>query len=395
MTAVVIMTTPDGEHSEPAAAARLPTDDSEQGRGPGVWGPGRATPTGQVVFDSVEQMLAPASVSRLLGTPIASVDVSPLASNGFSANELSYVQAGEHRLVLKRLSTDDWLTRVSKDEQCRSMAVWRTGLLDRLEPQLRHGILAGSRDGAHNALLMRDVSAGLYPGGRSLTPVDTRDRRTELIVEALAVTHARFWGDDSLEDPAYELADIETLLTMSWPASWPAIESHPDALGMVQRGWQVLLDLVEPDVRATIEQVMADPGPLVDALAAEPATLLHGDYRLDNLAVLPDDSVTAFDWQFAGRGPGVMDVAWLGQSAGMFEYRGWAFDCYRDALLGALDGELDVPRWDRALAIARLANMLRVGCFPAWFAVQGDEQDYNRRIVAEYDDIIRHGSELL
>ena len=354
-----------------------------------------AVPREHPVFGSVEEMLAPSALSQLLGTPITSVSVAPLPSNGFSANELSYVRAGDHRLVLKRLSTDDWLTRVSKDEQCRSMAVWRTGLLDRLEPQLRHGIVAGSRDGTHNALLMRDVSAGLYPGGRSLTPVDTRDRRTELILEALAVTHARFWGDVALENPAYELADIETLLTMIWPASWPAMESNPDALGMVQRGWQVLLDLMEPDVRATIEQVMADPGPLVDALAAEPATLLHGDYRLDNLAVLPDDSVTAFDWQFAGRGPGVMDLAWLGQSAGLFEYRGWAFDCYRHALLGALDGELDVPRWDRALAIARLANVLRVGCFPAWFAVHGDEQDYNRRIVAEYDDIIRHGSDLL
>jgi hypothetical protein len=368
-----IETTPDGEHS----------------------GFGVAIPTGQVVFDSVEQMLAPTSLSELLGTPIASVSVAPLESNGFSANELSYVRAGDHRLVLKRLSTDDWLTRATKDERCRSLAVWRTGLLDRLEPQLRHGVVAGSRDGADCALLMRDVSAGLYPGGRSLTRVDTRDRRTERLLAALAVMHARFWGDDTLEDPAHELADVETLLTMLWPASWPVMESHPDALRMVQQGWQALLDLVDRDVRATIEQVMAEPGPLVDALAADPATLLHGDYRLDNVAVLADNSVVAFDWQFAGRGPGVMDLAWLVQSAGVFEYRGWAFDCYRDALVEALDGELDLTRWDRALAIARFAHVLRVGCIPAWFSVQGEEQAYNRGKVATFNDTVRRGADLL
>ena len=354
-----------------------------------------AVPTEHAVFDGVEQMLAPSSLSELLGTAIESVRVTPLESNGFSASELSYVAAGAHRLVLKRLSTDDWLTRVSKDDHCRSMAVWRTGQLDRLEPQLRHGIVAGSRDGAHNALLMRDVSAGLYPGGRSLTRVDARDRRTQLILRALAVTHARFWGGDALEDPVYELADVETLLTMVWPRSWAVMESHPDALGMVQRGWQALLDLVEPDARATIEQVMAGPGPLVDALEAEPATLLHGDYRLDNLAVMPDQPVTAFDWQFAARGPGVLDLAWLCQSAGMREYRGWAFDCYRDALVEALGGGLDVPRWERALALARFADLLRSGCFKGFFAIEGEERAYNRAFIPEFNEVVRHGADLL
>jgi hypothetical protein len=358
-----------------------------------------AVPTENRVFDSVEEMLAPASLSELLGSRVASVGVTPLESNGWSANELSWVQAGDHRLVLKRLSTDDWLTRASKDDQCRSLAVWRTRLLDRLEPQLRHGILAGSRDGAHHALLMRDVTAGLDWEDRPIqTRVDTRDRRVERILEALAAMHARFWGDDRLDDPAHELADVETFLTMLWPASWPVMASNPDRLRMVQRGWQALLDLVDPDVRATIEQVMADPGPLIDALEAQPATLLHGDYRPGNLAVMPDDSVVALDWQFAGRGPGVMDVAFLGDSIGVFEFRAWTYDFYRDALVEALDGELDVPRWDRALAIGRLAHVLRWGCFIGLFAVDDELPEwrpYFRVLVAHFSDVVRRGADLL
>lgn len=346
------------------------------------------------MFDSVEEMLSPSALSRLLGTPVGSVGMAPLESNGLSDNELSYVQAGEHRLVLKRLSIDDWLTQASKDDGCRSMAVWRTGLLDRLEPQLRHGILAGSRDGTHNALLMRDVSAGMDWGGSADLDAVDQNRRAERLLEALAAMHARFWRDDTLEDPAYELADVKTFLMMVWPASWPVLESHPDALRMVQRGWQALLELVDPDVRATIEQVMADPGPLVAALEAEPATLLHGDYRTDNLAVLPDDSVVAFDWQLAARGPGVMD---LGFWSNMLEYRDWAFDCYRDALLEALDGKLDVPQWDRALALAKVAHVLRIGCFPAYFAVEGDDEwtAYNLAVIHGFNEDVRHGADLL
>ncbi len=343
------------------------------------------------VFGSVEEMLAPTALSQVLGTAIASVQVTPLESNGFSANELSSVQAGDRRLVLKRLRGDDWLTRASRDDRCRPLAVWRTGLLDRLEPELSHGVVAGSRDGAHNALLMRDVSAGLHPGGT------VTDRRLDRMLEALAVMHARFWGDDTVADPGHELADVETLLTMVWPQSWPLMESNPEGLGMVQKGWQALLDLVEPDVRRTIEDMMAHPGPLVDALEAEPATLLHGDYRLDNLAVMPDESVIAFDWQYAARGPAVMDLAWLVMSGGVLELHGWAFDRYRDHLADALGGALDVPRWDRALAIAKFAEVLRKGNWEALWAVEGDEESagYFRRFITEYNTAVRQGAELL
>ncbi len=114
---------------------------------------------------------------------------------------------------------------------------------------------------------------------------------------------------------------------------------------------------------------------------------------------MPDDSVVAFDWQFAGRGPGVMDLAFLGDNIGVFEFRGWAFDYYRDALVEALDGQLDVPRWDRALAIARLARVIRFGCFTGLFAVENDEwpewAPYFREMVAHFNDVVRRGADLL
>ncbi|MGB7425847.1 MAG: hypothetical protein WA903_13185, partial [Ornithinimicrobium sp.] len=196
------------------------------------------------VFDSVEDMLAPPSLSRLLGTPINIVSLAALESNGFSTNELFYVRAGEQRYVLKRLNTQDWMARASRDEKCRSMAVWRTGLLDRLEPELRHGIIAGSSDGASHALLMQDCSAGLVSWSGP-----TASRRLDCALEMLAYMHARFWNDHTLTEAAYELADVEVLVSLCWPRSWSSIEHHPETVALLQRGWQALLDLVDPDVR--------------------------------------------------------------------------------------------------------------------------------------------------
>ena len=54
--------------------------------------------------------------------------------------------------------------------------------------------------------------------------------------------------------------------------------------------------------------------PLMQRLSRCPQTLLHGDYRLDNLflsGVGRDAQVTAFDWQNVSRGPGVLDVAYF------------------------------------------------------------------------------------
>jgi len=53
---------------------------------------------------------------------------------------------------------------------------------------------------------------------------------------------------------------------------------------------------------------------LTNRLAEPPITLLHGDYRLDNMCVLEsgtDVNVTLFDWQSIQIGRGVFDLAYF------------------------------------------------------------------------------------
>lgn len=51
------------------------------------------------------------------------------------------------------------------------------------------------------------------------------------------------------------------------------------------------------------------------SFTASPRTVLHGDFRIDNLlfddSAAPEERVGVLDWQIAGRGPGVFDVAYL------------------------------------------------------------------------------------
>lgn len=39
-----------------------------------------------------------------------------------------------------------------------------------------------------------------------------------------------------------------------------------------------------------------------------PRTLLHGDARVANFALLPGQRVTAFDWALIGAGPATIDL---------------------------------------------------------------------------------------
>jgi Ser/Thr protein kinase RdoA (MazF antagonist) len=50
---------------------------------------------------------------------------------------------------------------------------------------------------------------------------------------------------------------------------------------------------------------------LLARLAAAPATIIHGDYRLDNLFFDAAGAVAVIDWQFVSRCRGIYDVAYF------------------------------------------------------------------------------------
>lgn len=123
----------------------------------------------------------------------------------------------------------------------------------------------------------------------------------ERAVDGLAAWHATWWGR------AAELA--ERGLTVSL-----GDDIYKAVLPMVfPEGWEKLNR--ELDVPASIQAV----GPrwveamprLLDSLAAAPTTMIHGDFRADNLFFDDDGSVAAVDFQLIGTGRGAYDLAYF------------------------------------------------------------------------------------
>ena len=123
----------------------------------------------------------------------------------------------------------------------------------------------------------------------------------EQAVDGLAAWHATWWGRGlelaergvtvSLGDPIYK-AVLPTVFAEGW-----------DKLGR---------ELTIPDAIKEVGPRWSDAMPrLVDDLATEPTTMVHGDWRADNLLFQPDGSVAALDFQLIGTARGTYDLAYF------------------------------------------------------------------------------------
>lgn len=134
---------------------------------------------------------------------------------------------------------------------------------------------------------------------QGVTPAQARDA-----VLTMADLHAGWWG--KVQVPAMEWvpsvvhARIEGLAQM-WPALWAAFNAK--FASSLPEGGASAGDLIA----ANYWRVM-------NKIAEWPWTLLHQDYRVDNLffdAENTEAPVVVIDWQGIGRGPGIYDLCYF------------------------------------------------------------------------------------
>jgi len=175
------------------------------------------------------------------------------------------------------------------------------------------------------------------------------DDQIVLAVENLAGLHAPRWGDPSLLD-------------IDWLQS-----SGGEAVAYVELFTPMFIDRYQHRLSDRARTVFEEFGAKSAAwIEREPATrtLVHGDYRLDNLmfaSTYGGAPVSAVDWQTIGVGCGLRDVAYLlGNSAEPDDRRRHedeALDRYRTAMAG-----LGVD-----LSLDELMGMYRHGAFQGPF----------------------------
>jgi len=221
-------------------------------------------------------------------------------------------------------------------------------------------------------LLMEDLEG--FELGDQLAGVTPEQARSALV--GLAKHHARFWNAEGLEDAPF-IPVINGPLNKAGEAIYNA--SLPGFM-------EVFGSAVWPDMLPVAEAYGSHHPKLLDRFAAMPHTLVHFDFRADNLFFDDDGSVVVIDWQSISVGGGAADVGYfLGQNLSIDDRRAHEDDllhAYHDTLVA--DGVTDYP-------FERFFDDYRVGLIYGWiipvFAV-GTLDSSSERAMALWNAVI-------
>ncbi len=348
--------------------------------------------TKYTVFDNIEAMLAPETLSYLLSKTITRVEVQPMNGHGgLAGGHLSYVNTDAGRLVLKRMSMEtDWIMFSSDDRLCRSVTLWQYGLLDRLLPHAEHKIMTCARDGNGWAILMHDLTGSTFTWADPIAP-----EIVPTFLDLLAHLHATFWDESDLAHPALGLCSPATLLDQS---ALPMANSHLDFRTSpipewVREGWKILPELLEPNLFQPMHDLIENPQPLFEALQRYPRTLLHGDYRIENFAYHAERPIL-LDWQEASFTLMTTDLAWLVKNGYVHDVmsREQAINYYRTRLERYLGQTFDDADWQAMLDLGCCLDTLRTVGFHAFFYQNAQDSQgklFNEKLVRQQAEFVR------
>lgn len=251
----------------------------------------------------------PEALSGVLG-PIAYLESAPIEVPGFSGARFErmtvQLRDGTSRnVILKRARLeDDWTAWRTADTFGRAALpleapdfadIWRVYEC----PYLAHAVADGEV-----GLLMNDLGPHLLPDVRQ--PLGEADE--ESLVGSLADLHAHFWNAPELDDP--RLTAAPRLLGLLGPRLARESGVRPDAAPVIERtrrGWDVAFRSLSASTSA---RLMRAPEEVLSSWGELPRTLLHGDTKVANFAILPDEQVAAFDWGLVAAGPPALDLGW-------------------------------------------------------------------------------------
>ena len=285
--------------------------------------------------------------------PITAVEVTPLGNHvGFLGDlyrmQIDYGSAAEPSgptsVVVKLPTTDPGGRQVGAmlGVGPREVAFYREVVprsLGLRVPRCHHAAVGDDPD--RWVLVLEDLGDAAqtpYVGGP-----DGHHLRAELAIDALADLHARWWQADHRFDwmPGFDGRGVGGLRD-AWLGAIPIfLDRYGHLIPEVTAGWLRRFAPTLPDWS--------------DRAAGEPLTIVHADYRLDNLVFGPGgDTVTMIDWQTALRGPAAMDLTSFVATALTID---------------------DRRRWEAELIERYLDQLAAAGVDvdPTWFARSYDE----------------------
>jgi Phosphotransferase enzyme family len=244
-------------------------------------------------------------ISEVTGWPIDAVDIEEIGAGLGVSSAVYRVRLRGHGCppsVVVKLSAKD--PNAVFTSTVLSMYRREVAFFDQLAARAPMRVPIGyhgavSDDGSEVAIVMEDLI-----GNRVCDQVvGMSERDAAAAVDALARWHAQWWNDvDGLADRGCALALGNDL----YPAVLPAL---------FDEGWAKLI----ASASCPPPSGLIDIGPrfgvrlagLLQELDHAPVTLLHGDYRADNLMFSPEGDPIAIDFQLIHTGSGAYDLAYF------------------------------------------------------------------------------------
>ncbi len=152
----------------------------------------------------------------------------------------------------------------------------------------------------NGVILLEDLDGKLRVGDQ-LAGASVRE--AEQLMTQIADLHATWWGradEDTISwVPAFD-GPVWAMTAQTLPSLWPTYQ---------QDSGHLLL----PGMADIIERTWEGLPWLGQQLSRGPMTLVHGDYRMDNMFFPKQegDPITIIDWQLMSRGRGPYDVAYF------------------------------------------------------------------------------------
>ena len=251
--------------------------------------------------------VTPAWIAECLGPEPTSLRLAPMAEGVGMMSDMAIIHLGwpegagqPDSLVIKIAAGNDTNRAVARQFRLylKEVSYYRD-----LAPRTRARsprVYASGLDQAQNFfLLMENVSD--YRMGSQLKGATLKE--CQLCIDFLAKLHASF--RDNLEN-------------VDWLPSMSNSENAKNMVTGCELGWTQLLDyfgeFVPDNINAHREDYIANIGNLQEKLDQPPGTLIHGDFRMDNMLFgqKPEhEPLMVVDFQGPLKGNGIHDLAYL------------------------------------------------------------------------------------
>jgi len=313
-----------------------------------------------VRFAIVSDLSNPEVLCKLTG-PIVKINKTLLSAVGFSGSILERIEVKllsgiVRNFILKYTNLKaDWLSQRAKDQVGREAALLSEHCLSGIWNIIHCPYIAFASENDQIGLLMDDFTNYLFPDIREPINIKSED----LILETIASFHASFWESPEVKKINW-LVLPHTYLEVLGPGQHESdnIAPPPDKLKKsMQEGWNIAFELLPFEI---INILKKPANELFEHWKDLPITLLHGDAKIANMAILPTGKIAVFDWTYVGCGPCGIELGWYlaVNSTRLSRTKEDVLDKYRSFLESSLKFSVHEKIWSKMTELAIITGTM-------------------------------------